>query len=326
MMPSNQEPDAELRLLVSRFIDQTITPEESRRLDERLQGDPAALDHCVESMRFDALMRDALDPQPMELEEIRRVSFDPRTGNPLVTLSRRIRIGDAPPPSRFFPPWLTALLALLLLGVAGAWWMNARAGKAYGIRNGDFENMDLSQSVSPVSHSILFWQDPFSTDGSQLCDLNRMTSGQFFAKSGRNVVLLRPQAFLNQLLLDGRGKELPATPGLRVRVRGWYLSDGAVYPTLRCSLRFVAGGYPAMVQYEAAGIVVPLEDGGWHSFEAEMVLPEKLWTGPTVLAAGLDTKPPAIDLQGKSLTLSLDNYSENGELFLDDLSLEVIGR
>lgn len=323
MNSSNEPQGDDLNALVSRFLDQTITPEEARELDRRLSGDPRALDRCAEAIRFEASMREAMDPRRVELEEIRRLTFDPLSGDSQLTLRRRMRLGRPARHRRRL--WIGAVLGLVAMGsVLFAWKRSTPPAATYTLRNGDFETMDLSQSPSPVSSSILFWQESFSTGGAQLCDFNRSTDGRHYAKSGRNVVTLTPQAFLNQLILDEAGNRLLATPGMRIRVRGWYLSTGATEPKLRCSLRFVAGGYPSMVQYDVAHADKDLADGGWNEFDIELAAPDDLWREPSVVAHGLNQPPPRIDLTGKPLTLSLDNYSEGGLLCLDDLSLEIL--
>jgi hypothetical protein len=320
-----EPPDPNLQKLVSRFLDGTCSSEDRALLEERIKNDPGSRDYCAQAIRFEAALDELVNPGHLEWEETRRLTIDPQRGRDL-SLKSRFRIG---PPRRRWP-WLLPSLLLVGIVIVAIWWMVAKDSTSqYQLRNGDFEAMDLSQSPSSVSESILYWQESFSTSNANLVDLNRETGGKLYAKSGHNVVRLGGLAYLNQVILDQDGNSLLAEPGLRCRVKGFYLSEAAGEDGLVCSLRFVASGYPAMVQYEAAVTTLDVKNGGWHAFSAEMELPEDLWLSPTIfsesLAKRLET-PPAIDLTDRPLALSIDNYLASGYLFLDDLSIEVFAR
>ena len=156
----------------------------------------------------------------------------------------------------------------------------------------------------------------------EICEIGRQSKGRLYAKSGRNVVRMQDHAFLNQLILDQHGRTLKAVPGLRVTVTGWsYVGDPGEH-ALRGSLRFVASGYPVMIQYEAAHASTPIPQGGWTAFRIELTVPEGLVRPPSDLSDRRSPAPPSIDLAGKELTLSLDNHSSN-PIYLDDLQVEV---
>jgi hypothetical protein len=122
---------------------------------------------------------------------------------------------------------------------------------------------------------------------------------------------------------------------LKIAVSGWaYVLDDPtpndVVPdaeskspepfALRAALRFVAGGSPGMVQYEAAGATTPLTKGDWQPFRIELTLPDDL-----NLPASHGVARTKLDLTGKELTLSLDSVCVHGfQLLLDDLAIEEI--
>lgn len=322
--PGQNNSDAELRNLVAGYLDQTLSAEQTSRLEERLK-DPVAMDYFAGTVRFDATLQEAINPQSVEWEETRRIVFDPRKGEPTVSLQhhRRLRIGNARPRRRL--PWILAGLLTAAILAASIWLMLRDRGGDFRIRNGDFESMNLDQSPSAVSQSILYWQESFSTDGALLCDLNRVTGGKLYAKSGRNVVSLTPQAFLNQVIVNEGGENFTAAPGQQVVVRGQYINQSSA-GALELNLRFVASGYPQMIQYDAASTTVTLEPGGWHPFQAELILPENLTIPPTIMVGGIPETPPLVDLEGKAMTLSVDNSSPDGVLYLDDLVIEVVKR
>ncbi len=107
-------------------------------------------------------------------------------------------------------------------------------------------------------------------------------------------------------------------------VSGWSYNQGSSSYSLRASLRFVASSYPDMIQYEAANVTVPLKEGGWHQFRTELEIPDNLLRPPSDLSKTYENPPPSIQLEGKELTLSLDNRSPGGVMFLDDLEIEVL--
>jgi hypothetical protein len=319
--PGDQPPDAELERLVSRFLDNSCSNDERARLEHRLQSEPEAMNYCARAIRFDAALGQAMNPQELEWEETRRLVID-REHGPAWTLQRRLRLGRLIQRRRW--PWIVALAGLVAAAI-GAWFLRGHLRSEFRLRNGDFEAMDLSQSPSPVSETILYWQESFSTKDAKQLDLNRATSGKLYAKSGRNVVSLAPVAFLNQVILNGNGTNLRAKPGMHITVRGWYISETSTKNGLLGSVRFVASGYPEMVQYTAASGAHDIEKGGWHPFEIKLTLPKDLGVPPERTLHSVPDLPPSVDLKGKPLTLSIDSRLPQGTIYLDDLSIDVGG-
>lgn len=332
--PSEDDPpDAELERLVSRFLDRSLTEEERDRLEHRLRTEPAAERYCARAIRFDATLQEAIDPGGLEWEETRRVTFNPRAGAPLWSVQRQqtVRYGGrsgvqglpGPEGKRRRWPWIAGGIALLAAATLGGVFYYKSRTSVYALRNGDFEATDLTQSPTGVSLAVLYWQDYFTTPGTAVHEIGRQSKGRIYAKSGRNVVRVQDNAFLNQLILDQHGKPLKAVPGLRVILTGWSYTPDAIPHTLRGSLRYVASAYPVMIQYEAALATAKLPEGGWSLFKIELTVPENLQHGPSDRSDRKAPVPPAIDLTGKDLTLSLDNRSTS-YLYLDDLKIEVI--
>lgn len=332
----DEPPDAELQQLVSHFLDRSLTEGERDRLEQRLREEPAAERYCAQAIRFDATLKETLDPRTLEWEETRRVIFDPREGSPGWSVQRqqtfRYGDGDAGRPSLRIGlakrarkhRWVLGGIGLLAAASAGGLYYYRHQGSSYALRNGGFEAMDLSQSPTGVSRSVLYWQDYFSATGTEVCEIGRTTKGRFYAKSGRNAIRLQDGAFINQIILDKRGNALKAVPGLRVELSGWSYTEGPKEHNLRASLRFVASGYPDMIQYEAAHFTAPVAPGGWHPVKIELTVPADLVRTPSDFSSDKMPAPPQIDLAGKELTLSLDNRSLGAELYLDDLSVKII--
>jgi hypothetical protein len=318
--PEDPTPDAELQRLVSRFLDNSCSEDERTRLEARLLDEPGAMDYCAQAIRFEAALGEVMNPRDLEWEETRRLVLDRKRG-PVWSLQRRLRIGGRLSQRRRWQ-WYAALAGLMVL-VCGAGYLYYHLGAEFKLRNGDFEAMDLSQSPSPVSETIFYWQESFATKDAQLLDLNRATDGKLYAKSGRNVVALKPVAFLNQVILNGKGTTLPAEHRLQVTVRGWYISEMSAEKGLLGSVRFVASGYPEMVQYTAASTGIDVKKGGWHPFIMKLTLPGDLWVPAERTLHNIPDAPPSIDLKGKPLTLSIDSRLPEGLLYLDDLSVEI---
>lgn len=322
-------PDSELEHLVSRFLDQTLTPEEAKRFEQRMSTDPDAVAYCAQELRFDARLQEAISPQSLHMEEVRRTVFKSEGGKSgwLVERRQQLRYGmddilDAPPRS-FKIRWYLALFVIVIAFVSVGLITYERWGR-FNLRNGDFEAMDLSRGQQGVSLSLLHWQDNFYTTEAELCEIARVSKGRIYAKSGHNVARLTGRAFLNQLLLNRRSQPLKAAPGLVVVVRGWYFCEAPATPALRMSLRHVVSGYPEMIQYEAANRTIDLGGGGWHSFEIKLDVGKDLVRQPSDLNAEATQPPPSIDLRGRDLSLSLDGRVSSGFLLLDDLEIEVL--
>ncbi|MBB5350242.1 hypothetical protein HNR46_000466 [Haloferula luteola] len=319
---SSDEPlDPNWQHLLNRFLDQTLDAEESAEFARRLREDPSALALCGQRIHFDATLQAALGAKDLEWEETRRIRFNPGGTGPLWSIERQQEFHIGRRRRRVRRQLLRASLVALGLLILGAAAYHFHARHRYQLRNGDFEAMDLSQSPNPESLSILYWQESFSTPQARVLELSRATQGELFAKSGRNVVALQPRAFLNQVLVDARGEPLAAHPGTRVHVTGWYHCRNAPQSRLEACLRFVASGYPLAIQYNLAVQSVDLKDGGWHPIHFDLTLPTDLWRKPDIVSGETPHPPGAIDLHGKPVTLSLDFYSESGELLVDDLAL-----
>jgi hypothetical protein len=237
-------------------------------------------------------------------------------------------VAPATPPKRRGLLWLLIVLGLLALGLIG--WLIFRPQKPVPVtptpspvilRNPGFEATDLSLSPNGIANGLLDWQDFFQEWGADLCEISRVSGGTIFAKSGRNVARLRPQFYLTQHLQRMDGSPVLAKPGLHLVLSGWAYAQGRPPYAVKAALRFVASSKPNQIQYEAARQQVALRPGGWQPFRIELILPKDL----TFRVYSLINVPsaPALDLQGRELTLSIDNQSAES-LLLDDLKIEEI--
>lgn len=346
------EPDAELKSLVEAWLDQRIDPNDAQRLSERLRDDPAARKYCAGMLRFDAAMQDELCPQEIEWTDTRKVTLSKREGGPGIEVQRNqsVRFGPGggdlaapgiPKNKSGWLPWAGALLGvgLLVYGVIG-WKRDSSASvnksPALLLLNPDFEATDLTFLPEPTNRALVDWQDYFVTENAEVAEISRSTQGAVLPKSGRNVARLSNYAYLTQRLRRADSSPLLAKPGLRVAISGWaYVLDdptpnnpipnksGDISPepfALRAALRFVAGGSPGMVQYEAAGAMTPLNKGEWQPFRIELSLPNDL-----NLPASHGVSRTKLDLTDKELTLSLDSLCIHGyQLLLDNLAIEEI--
>lgn len=351
------EPDPELRSWVEALLDQRIDPEDARLLADRLRSDPEAKRYCAEVLRFDAAMEDELCPQEIEWIDTRKITLSKRDGEPGLQVQRNqsVRIGKGPAallgrdgvPAPLRPlRWIAGLSAVGLVAASLYLWIGKNPAPAAGepmlvLLNADFEATDLTYLSEPTNRALVDWQDYFVTENAEIAEISRVTHGAVLPKSGRNVARLSNYAYLTQRLRRADSSRLLAKPGLSVAVSGWaYVLDDPSpnadvsedsAPTaggkttaepfaLRAALRFVAGGSPGMVQYEAAAAVAPLTKGDWQHFRIELTLP-----GDLLLPATHGEARTKLDLKGKELTLSLDSLCIHGfQLLLDDLAIEEI--
>lgn len=340
----NDAPDAEIADLISRHLDQRLDETGRARLEKRIQEEPAVREYCAKRLRFEASLQEALRPQKLEWLETRRVVVNQEGSEPEWEIQRTqtVRYGSPEksqsnlitlkPSKRSGRGWLLAVLGLLLLAAALWYYFHSRNLSAKEstigprpsslvLRNPGFETTDLALSPRGTSHSLLDWQDYFPTPKSDLCEINRVSEGKIFAKSGRNVARLLSGSYLTQRLRREDGSPLLAKPGLKIVLSGWAYAQGKPPHGMRSALRFVASSRPDQIQYEACRAEIKLQPEGWQAFRIELTLPENL----TFPAYYIENVPnaPKLDLLGRELTLSIDSSCAQS-LLLDDLKIEEI--
>ncbi len=343
------EPDPELKAWVEAWIDQRIEPQDALQLTERLRNDPAAKKYCAEVLRFDAAMQDELLPQEIEWTDTRKVTFRNGYDGPGLEVQRNqtVRFGKsgtdflstavALPGNR--PNWWMRglIIAIALTGGLLYWATREKLSVAkipeLVLLNPDFEATDLTFLSEPTNRALVDWQDYFVTENADVAEISRVSEGEVLPKSGRNVARLSNFAYLTQRLRRADGSPLLAKSGLVVIVSGWayVMEDPAVANTkvagggerthetlgLRGALRFVAGGSPGMIQYEASNASATLTKGGWQHFTIRLTLPQNL-----LLPASHGVARTNLDLTGKELSLSLDSLCDHGHhLLLDNFAI-----
>jgi len=325
--------DDEVAELFARFIDQQLDEAGHQRLEELLRQDPSARDRCARRLLFESDLKDAIQPNELEWLETRRVVLARRDGRPAMEIQRsqELRVGPraklevaTKKKQKRRALAITGGVAALALGIA-ATIFGPRLLQSHGapvLKNPGFETTDLSLNTTGNTFALIDWQDYFTTQDADLCEIARVTQGRIFAKSGRNVARLKKGAHLTQRLADENGKPITAQPGARYVLTGWTYTEGTAKPLLRPALRVVASGWPAMIQYEAVHQQLELTpQPGWQPFRIEFDLGKNLERTPSDFTI---EQRPVLDLKGREMTLSIDSRGEKDSVFyLDDLSLEV---
>ncbi|MCW1922496.1 hypothetical protein OKA05_08010 [Luteolibacter arcticus] len=327
-------PDAdELTELFARFLDQRLDEAGHQRLEELLREDPSARDRFAQRLLFDADLKEALEPSELEWLETRRVVLARRDGRPAMEIQRsqELRVGprsrlDRPDPKqrrRIFA--VVGGVCALAIAVAAAVLLPGflHPVDAPVLRNPGFETTDLSLNPTGSTSALIDWQDYFTTQDVDLCEVARVTEGRIYARSGRNVARMKRGAYLTQRLRDKNGNPITAQPGARYVLTGWTYAESTALPVLRSALRVVASGRPAMIQYEAANQQLQLStEPGWQALRIEFDLGENLERMPSDVM--VEQRPPVLNLKDRELTLSIDSRGEKDSVFyLDDLSLDV---
>jgi len=324
-------PDAELADLVAKYLDNRLDAHQRARLEERVQEDPAAMDYLAQRLRFEATLRQSINPQRMEVIESRRMIMEPGADGPewSVAQQRSVRIGGTDEPltvdvaqaHKRRVRWPIAAGILVAVSLTTAWLLRAQPLPPPVLRNADFEATDLSLSPQGFTSALVDWQDVFNCPDAELVDVSRHSNGQTYAKSGKNSALLKNAGYLTQQLRREDGSLVKVRQGLTLRLSGWAWIEHPPQPML-VALRVIASGRPATIQYEACKSSLTLGSTGWQHFTVDLPIEGNLMREPFWVEPGVESKP-ILDLDGRELFLSIDSRA-SGPVLLDDLKIEEI--
>jgi hypothetical protein len=324
-------PDAELADLVSKYLDNRLDATQRARLETRVQEDPAAMEYLAQRLRFEATLRQSINPQRMEVIESRRMIMETGTDGPewSVDQQRSVRIGrtdealtvDVSPARKRRVRWLIAAGILLPVSLTTAWLLRPQPLPPTVLRNADFESSDLRLSPQANTSALVNWQDVFNCPDAELVDVSRHTNGKAYAKSGNNAALLRNAGYITQQLLRADGSLVKVRNGLTLRLSGWAWIE---HPSqsMQAALRVIASGRPATIQYEACKSSFTLDKTGWQRFTVDLPIRGDLMREPFWVEPGVSSKP-MLDLDSRELFLSIDSRATEPVL-LDDLKIEEI--
>lgn len=334
---TNPSPDAELADLVCRYLDNRLDASKRARLEARIQHDPAAMEYLAERLRFEASLRETINPQRMEVLESRRMIMEPGADGPEWTVEqqRSVRIGrqdetltlDVAPHGGRRRILLLAI-PVVLLALTTAWFLWPRpqlppSAPSLALKNADFEATDLSLTPQGYTSTLVHWQEAFACPEVELVEIARVSQGSIYAKSGRNVVRLQPGGYINQYLHHSDGSPLRARDGLTVRLSGWAWIDANVPKTMSTSLRVVASGRPDTIIYDACKCNFTLEAPGWQAFRVDLPVAGDLMRSPYWVEPRVTSKP-SLDLAGRELCLSIDTDEIRSAILLDNLTIEQV--
>ena len=167
------------------------------------------------------------------------------------------------------------------------------------------------------------WQDHFLSKNARICRVDKLLPGKT-AADGNNAALLYPGSYLTQRLLDSANAPVLARKGMKLRIRGKaMLMDRSGDPRrITVSMRVVVGIRPEMLQYQPFREDVLVDKHEWVPFEVIAELPKD----SLVFGVGyMDKieKARKMDLEGKPLTVSVDNRSK-GAVMVDALEIELV--
>lgn len=331
---TDPSPDAELADLVSRYLDNRLDAGQRARLEARIEREPAAVEYLAQRLRFEATLRETINPQRMEVLESRRMIMEPGADGPewSVEQQRSVRIGRpdelstvvVSPARERRVRWMIAA-GILLVSLTATWVFWPRVPPpspmpSLVLRNADFEATDLSLTPQGFTSTMVDWQEAFACPEVELVEIARVTRGTVFAKTGKNVARLRPGGYINQFLRYKDGTPLRARDGLTVRLSGWAWLDSKAPNTMSASLRVVASGRPDTILYDACRSEITLEATGWQRFRVDLPVQGDLMRAPYWVDAGVSSKPP-LDLTGRELCLSIDMHATRSPILLDDLKI-----
>lgn len=322
----------ELGELTAGYLDGTLNDEQRARFEQLLRENPAALSRVGDAVRFDVELRDAMNPDHIELIEQRRMVIDRVTGKPvLVEKSQRVAqrgewlLSQEASGKRSKRGWLALLLLIPLAG--GAVWLLARKQEApvasapvltwqtLPLKNEGFEKKMMTPGGAVDLTTLPNWEDKFSTRNALLMNKD--------AHSGSQSAQLKPGGHIKQLLERSEGVPLNFEPGLRVKVSGWIklLSPpDEKHHILRVDLHFVD---EKLDQYAVNYDLIALAGAAWQPFQVEFTVPDQAkfkpsWADPF--------KGEALSVHGRQILLSLYNDSVSKsfatDVLMDDIKIE----
>lgn len=334
-------PDAELAELVAKYLDNRLDATQRARLETLVQEDSAAMEYLAQRLRFEATLRQSINPQRMEVIESRRMIMETGADGPewSVAQQRSVRIGhtdesltvDVSPARKRHALWMFAA-GILIISFTAAWFLWPRPKPlppppSLVLRNADFETTDLSLSPQSFTSALVDWQDVFNCPDAELVDVSRHSNGRTYAKSGKNAALLKnatqlnKAGYLTQQLRREDGSLVKVRDGLTLRLSGWAWVDHAPQ-SLNAALRVIASGRPAIIQYEPCKASIAIGASGWQHFTMDLSIQGDLMREPAWMDPFVESKP-MLDLNGRDLFLSIDNQGTEPVL-LDDLKIEEI--
>lgn len=332
------EQNDDLNELTAGYLDGTLNEEQLARFERHLREDSAALARVGDAVRFDVELRDAMNPDHIELIEQRRMVIDRVTGKPvLVETSQRVaqrgewQQQQETGKRKKKHGWLLILALLLVAGIL-AWWLTrkppvqppaAHASHdtqwvAIPVRNADFEKPVMTPHGALDYAVMPGWQDKFTTHNARLTNQE--------AHSGSIAAYLRPGGHIKQLLERSDGVPLNFEPGMKLRVSGWVKQvkgDVEKHNALRADLHFVD---EKMRQYAVTYDLMAFSGNDWQVFQVELTVPNQekylpAWDGD-------HTKEEAQKVRGRQVLLSLFNdtafKSFATDLLIDDVKVEVL--
>ena len=327
-------PDAELADLVSRYLDNRLDAAERTRLESRIREDPAALVYLAKRLRFEAYLREIINPLRVEVLESRRMIMEAGVDGPEWSVEQQwsVRIGRPNEAltlqhSQRRKRWLLGG-GILLTALTATWLLWPRkespppaALPFVVLRNADFEATDLSLSPLGLTSALVDWQDVFTCPDADLVEVNRFSKGKTFAKSGKNAALLRQDGYLTQRLQHNDGSPVRAADKLSLRISGWALTE-SLPCNIEATLRVIASGRPTTIQYDACKSTASLTETGWQHFTIDLKIEGSLMREPFWVERP-DQPKPLLDLTGRELFLSIDSRVP-GIILLDDLKIEAM--
>lgn len=333
-------PDAELADLVAKYLDNRLTSRERERLESRIQQEQDSMEYLAERLSFESTLREAINPQRMEVIESRRLVMEPGSHGPewSVEQQRSVRIGrcdeslatdgNARKKNQFRIRFASLTLLFAASTFACYLWLSPKkpaAAPTLTLRNADFEATDLSLTPQGLTSTLIHWQEAFSCQEAELVEIARVSNGTIFPKSGKNVARLQPSGYLNQYLHYSDGSPLRARDGLTVRLTGWAWIDSPIPETLTTSLRVVASGRPDTILYDACRVSFTLEKKGWQRFYVDLPVAGDLMRKPYWVEPRVTTKQP-LDLTNRALCLSIDMDYTSTPILLDELKMEDVSQ
>lgn len=356
LIPSEQSPDSgELVELVDRYLDQRLDEVDAKRLEEMLRNDAQARQYCAGRIRLHAELHSLARPLRIEINENRNLVIEQAGGVSTVTANRSNRVSVEPSllsdhdsvRKQRVGLWLVAVA--LLFAIPIVWWgylkrsdtarQNAPMQSIAVLENASFEAEELKDGE--IRNTVVGWETSTSKRHAAVVNPGKSLSGGLHlpqseaSLSSPQVLSLTidrtgeagwvRQRLYAQTTIGAKRLQLSDIDGRTIRV-GMTLIRAAVEGTAYAANDvFLFAGIQEELRPGRKAAIYRINTGtkGWSEADRNLGL-----TNDQIAKITFDMKVEVGEMRGDAFFVMgiARNSPPGGEIYIDEISLQLLGR